>query len=213
MDERPEGEPQQPPTPGGDTPVLTGDIVLPPPGARRHRYRRADDPPGYYDSEGGQRYYDEEFIADVIRAVVAGFKISQLGKRYDIPRQTIHRWYGEATKRRRGGDPQSVIKARGTVALELETAADECWRVIRENPGTELALKGVNSLVNVQRHRAMLLGLNAPVVAQVQVSGAADEKDAELRDMINVAKATASGDIDRIRADFEARQAGGGKDA
>lgn len=208
MDERPTGEPQ---TPDDETPVLTGDIVLPPAGARDHRYRRAEEPPGYYDSDGGQRYYDEEFIADIIRAMVAGFKVTQLSRKYDIPRQTIYRWYQEAGRKRRGGDPKSVIRARGQVALELETAAGECWRVIRENPGTELALKGVNSLVNVQRHRALLLGLNAPVVAQVSVTGG-DEKDAELRDMINVAKATAAGDIDRIRAEFEARQ-GGGKDA
>lgn len=203
-DERPEDTPQDPPP----EPVLMGEIVLPPAGPRGRRYRRADEPPGYFESDGGQRYYDEEFIADVIRAVVAGFKISQLGKRYDIPRQTIHRWYSEASKSRRGGDPQSVIKARGTVALELETAADECWRVIRENPGTELALKGVNSLVNVQRHRALLLGLNAPVVAQINVSEG-DAKDAELQDMINSAKAKAANQADAIRAEFEKRQAGG----
>jgi transposase-like protein len=175
-------------------PAITGEIVLPEPSS--------------YDSPGGRRYYDSEFIAQIIRAVVAGFKIRELAERYDIPRQTIHRWYHEATKARRGGEPKAVLRARGTVALELETAADECWRVIRENPGTELALKGVNALVNVQRHRAMLLGLNAPIVAQVNINEV-DAKDAELQEMIRTAKAVAANQTDTIRAQFERRQQGG----
>jgi transposase-like protein len=203
--------------PPGDTPqdsqeapppVYTGEIVLPdPPGPKLGRDGQPRDPRGGGRAGADGRYYSSEFIADLVRAVVAGFKISELGRRYDIPRQTIYRWYAEAGKERRGGEPKAVAKARGAVALELETAADECWRVIRENPGTELALKGVNSLVNVQRHRALLLGLNAPVVAQVNVN-AGDEKDAELRDMINTAKAQAANQVDAIRAEFERRQGG-----
>jgi transposase-like protein len=210
-DQEPQDTPQEP----QDVPpaVYTGEIVLPDvPGPKMGRDGQPRDPRGGNRSGSESRYYNSEFIADIVRAVVAGFKISQLAQRYDIPRQTIYRWYAEAGKDRRGGEPKAVQKARGVVALELETAADECWRVIRENTGTELALKAVNTLVNVQRHRALLLGLNAPIVAQVNVNEG-DAKDAELQDMINTAKAQAVNQVDEVRAEFERRQQGGGRDA
>jgi transposase-like protein len=201
MDERPEDN-----TDDARPPSLAGEIVRPEPGW----YGHGPGPHGGSGSAGRGRGYDSEFIATIIRAVVAGFKVVELSARYDIPRQTIYRWYADATKTRRGGDPKAVQRARGTVALELEVAAGECWRVIREHPGTELALKGVNALVNVQRHRAMLLGLNAPIVAQVNLHEV-DAKDAELQEMIRSAKAASASQADAVRAQFEQRQQGGGQ--
>lgn len=173
--------------------ALTGEVVVP------YLFE------GDHDRRSDHNRYDEETIKAAIRLVVAGFSVREIAEKFGTSRQTIYRWYNGAAKERRGGNPEAVSKARGELALELEVATDQAWKVVRENPGTELALKAIDRIGRNAVARAALLGLNAPIVAQVNVRQV-DERETELREMISEAKAKSHGLADQIRSDFEQRQ-------
>lgn len=170
-------------------------------------------------SEHSGTPYDEEIIASAIRAKIAGVPVSEIAAKLGCARQTVYRWCEDAGAHRRGGNPQAVAKARGEVVLELDTASHEAWKVVRSYPGTELALKALDRIGRNAVAKAALLGLNAPIVAQVDVHQV-DDRDAELREMIAKAKAESHGLAEQVRKGFEQRQAapatpadGGGSDA
>lgn len=197
-------------SPWDDGEVLAGEIVpYTPPGARRDRPPPRTGPESI-PQEDYQRFnehseHDADFIKHVLRMHVAGFTIRELSRHFNIPKYVIWRWREDAVKARGALDPATIAQARGELALELEMASGEAWRVIRENPGTKLALDGVNAVSNLGRHRAALGGLNAPIVAQVDVR-TADEQDEALRGLIASARTRADQELARIDEQFREGQ-------
>lgn len=168
---------------------LEGEVVLYQ-GDRRSRNR-----------DGG--FWDEDTIAEAIRARALGFPLRKIAERLGCSHEQVRSWCGEANKKRRYGDAD-IVKVRAEMAIELETAEHEALRLVRMYPGTELALKALNTLNGLVRTRANLLGAVAPVRVHVDVQEVMQE-DLELRDMVNTAKAKAAADAEQIKRDFEAR--------
>lgn len=174
--------------------VYTGEIVTARPLFEEHEDRRRDAP-----------RYDEETIAEAIRAVVAGFPLSQVAERVGCAKVTVWRWYTGAIKDREiANNPSAVSNARAKIALELETAREEAWKIIRNYPGTKIALEALVQINNLIRNQAVLQGLNAPTVVHVDTP-AANETDLELQEMITEARAKSFGEIERLEREFNQR--------
>ncbi len=150
-----------------------------------------------------EKRYDEETIAEAIRARAMGFKPSEIAERLGCHRTTVVRWCADHLGSRNYGDPD-IPKVRAALAVELETASHEAWRIVREAPGTLAALKALNTVDSIARTRANLLGAVAPTRVHVDVKETT-QADLELEEMINEARARSWTDADRIKAEFERR--------
>jgi transposase-like protein len=147
--------------------------------------------------------YDEDTIAEAIRARAMGFTLVQIANRVGCHFETVRRWCGEHEKSRHYADAD-VIQVRAAMAVELETASHEAWRLVREYPGTELALKALSQLNHLVRTRMTLLGAAVPARVHVDIKETT-QTDLELQEMIREAQAKAWTDADRIKAGFEQR--------
>lgn len=177
--------------PAGKPEAIEGELVI----------------PWLIEGDGDRRHdaprYDEETIAEAIRAKVAGVPVSQIAAKLGCSRQTVYRWCEDAGAHQRGGNPEAVLRARGDVVVELNVATYEAWRVVRSYPGTEIALKALDRIGRNLAAKAALLGLNAPIVAQVDVHQV-DDRELELREMIAKARSLSEDTIDQVRRKYEA---------
>lgn len=172
-------------------PPIEGEIVGPVPlieGERDDRRRE-------------RRYHDEDTIAQAIRARALGFSLQEIAGQLDVSHESVRRWCGEANKSRQYGRAD-LPKVRAAMAVELEAAEHEALRVVRTYPGTELALKALNTFNQLIRTRANLVGAVAPVKIDVDVKETT-AVDAELQEMVAAARQASQTQIDKIREGFE----------
>jgi hypothetical protein len=160
---------------------------------------------GDRDRRSDRVYYDEETIAEAIRQVMAGHRVTDVAARVGCNRQTVWRWVNGAKDKLGGVAFVDLPRVRGNLALELETASHEAWKIVRAYPGTKIALDAIVVINNLARNRAVLLGANAPVVVQVD-HNVVTESDRELEELINEAKAKAANEVEAIKQSFESGQ-------
>lgn len=157
---------------------------------------------GDHDRRSDRNFYDEETITEAIRLVMAGHKPSVVAERIGCSRQALWRWVNTAKDKRGAISYVDMPRVRGSLALELAAGREEAWRCVRAYPQTKFALDALVVINNLIRNEAVLLGLNAPIVVQVDVEQVT-AADRELEELINEAKAKAANEVETIKDGFQ----------
>lgn len=138
---------------------------------------------------GGQPIIDEDLVRAVIDARVKGNSLRDIADAYGISHETVRKWCGEATQKRRA--EVDVVGLRVEAAQHLEAARREAWDLHRMGKAAQhggIMRDALNQVNQLTATHAKLMGLNMPVKIDVAVTelSAAEQ---ELQEMINEAKA------------------------
>jgi AraC-like DNA-binding protein len=149
---------------------------------------------GKQEQFGDRRSYnafvDDDTVREILDKRIRGWTLRKLSEEYGISPTTVSRWCGEsvqATKRKAG----DLLALRVEAAQHLEAARREAWKIYDAAALQKTALDALGKVESLTGTHARLMGLNAPVRVDLQVTELTAAEQ-ELQEMINEAKAEAA---------------------
>jgi AraC-like DNA-binding protein len=181
-----------------DSTPLEGEIVFVP-----QRSRQAPGGRGFGNRSNYNVFVDEDIVREVVALrTVHNWTLRKIAEKYGMSPETVRRWCGESTRDRRAKDVD-IVGIRLEAAAHLEEARHQAWRIHDEAAGHKAQLDALGKVNELTSAHARLMGLNAPVRVDLQVSELT-EAERELQEMINEAKASeATREAEVIRAASE----------
>lgn len=179
--------------PGTAPEVITGEVVYQPkrtggmPGSSRW---------GKQEQFGDRRSYnafiDDDTVREILDKRIRGYTLRVLAEEYGLSPSTVSRWCGEsvqATKRK----AEDLLALRVEAAQHLEAARRAAWKIHEEAALHKTRLDALGKVETITGAHARLMGLNAPVRVDLQVTELTAAEQ-ELQEMINEAKAKTAAD-------------------
>jgi hypothetical protein len=137
-------------------------------------------------------FVDEDLVREVVNKRIQGWTLRRLAETYGIAPETARRWSGEAVKARRQ-EGLDVVALRAEAAAHLEAARMEAWKIYGDAALQKTQLDALGKVETLTSAHARLMGLNAPVRVDLQVTELTAAEQ-ELQEMINEAKARTAAD-------------------
>jgi transposase-like protein len=179
--------------PGTAPEVITGEVVYQPtrsggdPGSSRWGKRER-----FGNRSNYNVFVDENLVREVHSKWIQGWSYRKISEEYGMSPETARRWCGEAreTRRQAGLD---IVALRAEAAAHLEAARMEAWKIHGEAVLHKTQLDALGKVETLTGAHARLMGLNAPVRVDLQVTELTAAEQ-ELQEMINEAKAKTATD-------------------
>jgi transcriptional regulator with XRE-family HTH domain len=176
-----------------DSEVITGEVVYQPkrtggmPGSSRWGKREQ-----FGDRRSYNAFVDDDTVREILDKRIRGWTLRKIAEDYGISPSTVSRWCGEsvqATKRK----AEDLLALRVEAAQHLEAARRAAWAVYEDAATHKTALDAIGKVETLTGAHARLMGLNAPVRVDLQVTELT-EAERELQEMVNEAKAKTAAD-------------------
>lgn len=176
-----------------DGKALEGEVVYVPkrsggaPGSSRWGGREQ-----FGDRRSYNTFVDDDTVREILDKRIQGWTLRKISERYGIAPSTVSRWCGESvqTTKRKADD---ILALRIEAAQHLEAARRAAWAIYEGAPLHKTQLDALGKVETLTGAHARLMGLNAPVRVDLQVTELTAAEQ-ELQEMINEAKAKTAAD-------------------